>query len=174
MKVFISSSSILILVILFYSQGGLSSCTKEHTIIETVTVKDTIIIKDTVLTSDILTSHPWKTKELRGVYGDVAIYYLRGGFNNTRSFDLESFTFYPDGNGLSVDGDGYTHEIKEWQFVNTDQTKLTFKYYITNSTIFQFMTWDKIRYIDNSIVTEEYWHDNYVNKNYHGSAVRIP
>ena len=66
-----------------------------------------------------------------------------------------------------------TSQLK-WKFVNTENTKLTFKYYVTNSSIYHDMTWENIRYKNKTILADEYWHDNYVNKNYHGQAIRIP
>ena len=82
--------------------------------------------------------------------------------------------FYNNGTGFSQDANGYSHLIKEWQFANDEHTKLTFKYYITNSSIYHFVTWDNIRYKNKSLFYDEYYHDNYININVHDQAIRIP
>ena len=183
MKYFLGSSALFIVIALSVMQGGMTSCTKDHTIFDTVTVvkKDTVYIQDTVLTAAILTAHPWKTQELRALYGVDVLYYMRGGSSNTFNFDTEYFTFNPGGTGVSIDANGFTHEIKEWQLsnttnpINTNNTKLTFKYrYSTSSSIFHDMTWENIRYKNKSLMTDEYWHDNFNGKDYHGQAIRIP
>lgn len=162
-----------------------TSCTKDHTIFDTVTVikKDTIIIKDTLLIKDssfskaLLTAYPWKTTELRAVYGGDSIYFSRGGTNNTSGFgdhSIEFYTFNPDGTGSYLDGLNATHIIKDWQFVNSDNTKLTFLVNSTSSpsSISYLMTWDNIRYKNGSIYTDDYWFDNTVSKYFHGQSIR--
>ena len=179
-KFFLSASAIILLITLSAVQGGLTSCTKDHTIYDTVTVikKDTVtvIIKDTALTAAILCANQWKIQVLRGVWGGDSVVYYRGGTSNTANYDNDYIVFYNDGTGtgFSQDADGYTHLIKEWQFANNEHTQLTFKYYITNSSIYHFITWDNIRYKNKSIMFDEYYHDNYVNINVHDQSVRIP
>ncbi|HTS45814.1 MAG TPA: hypothetical protein VMH01_15550 [Puia sp.] len=62
-----------------------TSCTKTNTVTKTVTdtvtktVTDTLTIKDTTLTTAILTANAWKVQDIRGVIGNTAVYYLRGG-----------------------------------------------------------------------------------------------
>src|SRR6185437_5753872 len=94
MKFILSLSGIILLWSLSMSTF-LTSCTKDKTIFDTVTVikKDTLVIKDTLLIKDssfskaLLTAYPWKTTELRAVWGGDSIYYYRGGANNTAGFD---------------------------------------------------------------------------------------
>ncbi len=79
--------------LIFGLQFGISSCTKDRTITDTVTVikrdtliqvrHDTLRITDTALNLQILTANPWKLQEERGVVGNMHLYYLRGGASNT-------------------------------------------------------------------------------------------
>ncbi|MEJ0107155.1 MAG: hypothetical protein WDO19_33530 [Bacteroidota bacterium] len=172
MKLFVSGSAIILLMVLSFFEVGVTSCTKDNTIYDTVTVKDTLIIKDTVLTAEILTAHPWKYQEYRGVWGGDDFVYIRGGGSNTKNFDTDYIVFYSDGTGNHRDIEGNDHLIKEWQFVNNEHTKLTFKYY--NLLIEDFFTWDNIRYKNNALRYDEYFHDNYLNINVHDQSVRIP
>ncbi len=177
MKFLLSSSVIAILFLSCFAEFGLTSCTKDKIIYDTVTVvkKDTVVIKDTVLTSALLTAHAWKKLEIRGVFGGDTMYYLRGGSNNTQSFDNDYTTFYADGTGLNIDAAGSSHLIKEWKLVTTEKnTQLTYKYFVTNSSIYHFITEDNIRFKNNNLWYDEYYHDNYVNKNFHGQIILMP
>ncbi len=182
---FILSLSGIILVWSLSVSTFLTSCTKEKTIFDTVTViqKDTVIVKDTLVIQDssfsaeLLTAYPWKTTELRAVYGGDSIYYYRGGSNNTAGFgdrSIETYTFNPDGTGSLLDANGSPHGIKDWQFVNSEKTKLTFQLNTTSSpsSITYLITWENIRYKDGSIFTDEYYYDNYAFKYEHGQAIR--
>lgn len=183
MRILFSISTLLLLIFFGTVQGGLTSCTKDNTIYDTVTVirkdtitviqKDTVIIKDTAMSAAILTAHSWKPRELRAVYGGDSIYYWRGGVTNSFNYDGEYHTFNADGTGFSLDANGYSHIIQDWYFTDTTCTQLKFKYFITNSPIFVNMTWENIRFKNNAIWTDEYWYDNYSIKNYHGQAIRI-
>ena len=72
MKVFLSISAFFFFIVLATFQGGLTSCTKDRTIYDTVTVvekdtvtvKDTVVIKDTLVTEAILTANPWKINRI--------------------------------------------------------------------------------------------------------------
>jgi hypothetical protein len=178
MRIILSTSLILLIIILLTVQGGLTSCTKDHTIIDTVTVikKDTITIKDTLLTAEILSANKWKYQVYRGVAGGDSVVYYRGGTSNTDNRDNDYIEFYNDGSGtgFSMDPAGYSHLIKEWQFTNAEHTQMTFKYYVTNSPIYHFITYDNIRYKNKSLMFDEYYHDNYININVHDQTVRIP
>ena len=174
-------------IILFWSLSistCLTSCSKDKTIFDTVTVtkndtvtlKDTVIIKDSAFTSELLTAYPWKVNELRAVYGGDSIYYLRGGSNNTTGFgdrSIETYTFNTDGTGSLLDGNSYTHSIINWQFANSEKTKLTFLLNTNTSAGFFLVTWENIRYKDGTIQTDEYYYDTYALKYYHGQAVRF-
>jgi hypothetical protein len=177
MKTALGASAILLIMILLATAGGLSSCTKDHTIIDTITVieKDTVTIKDTMLTAQILCANQWKYQIYRGVFGGDSVVYYRGGTSNTFNYDNDYIEFHNDGSrtGFSQDANGYSHQITEWQFTNTDHTQLTFKWYVTNSSIYHFVTWDNIRYKNKSLMYDEYYHDNYVNANVHNQTVRI-
>ena len=183
MKFILSLSGIILLWSLSMSTF-LTSCTKDKTIFDTVTVikKDTLVIKDTLLIKDssfskaLLTAYSWKTTELRAVWGGDSIYYYRGGADNTAGFDysIETYTFNPDGTGSYLDARNGTHIIKDWKFVNSDNTKLTFLVSTTSSptSISFLITWENIRYKGGSIFTDEYWYDNNTLRYYHGQAIR--
>src|SRR5688572_13503176 len=185
MRFLLGSTAIFIWVATAFFGGSMASCTKDHTVYDTVTViqkdtflvKDTVIIKDSMFSEELLTAAPWKTWELRGVYGGDSIYFLRGGSNNTTGFgdrSIETYTFYPDGTGLLLDAANATHPIADWKFTNAEKTKLTLLLHATPSTssVAHFVTWEHIRYKDGRIYTDEYYYDNYVFKQYHGQAIR--
>lgn len=184
MKTLLSGSAILLLIFFASVEGGLSSCTKDKTIYDTVTVikhdtttlihNDTTIIKDTVVTSEILTAHPWKIQYLRGVYGGDTVVYLRGGSNNTQNFDADYLTFQADGTGFNNDAVGGSHQITSWKFTNAEHTQITFNYYATASSIYHFITWDNLRFKNNSLMYDEYYHDNITGANVHDQGIRIP
>ena len=186
MRIILSTSLVFLMIILLTVQGGLTSCTKDHTIIDTVTVikkdtvtviqKDTVIIKDTMLTAEILSANQWKYQVFRGVYGGDSIVYYRGSASNTANYDNDYIEFYNDGshNGFTQDAEGYSHQITDWQFTNSEHTQMTFRYYVTNSPIYHFVTWDNIRYKNKSLMFDEYYHDNYANINLHDQTIRIP
>ncbi len=177
-------------MVLSFFEVGVSSCTKDHNIYDTVTVikkdtvtvirkdtvtvKDTVTIKDTMLTAEILTANQWIIQKFIGVYGGDSIFYLRGGINNTNNYDDEYLSFNSDGTGYSQDPAGYGHLIGEWHFTNDEHTQLTFKYYVTNSPIYHLITWDNIRYKNKGLMYDEYYHDNYVDKNAHEQVIRVP
>lgn len=168
------------LIMSFLSMStSLTSCTKDKTIFDTVTVTktDTLVIKDSSFSKALLVAYPWKTTEVRAVYGGDSIYYYKGGTNNTTGFgdrSIETYTFNPDGTGSLLDAENATHNITNWQFANSDNTKLTFFVNTTSSpsSISYLMTWENIRYKDGSVFTDEYWYDNKALKYYHGQAIR--
>jgi hypothetical protein len=185
MKFILSLSGIVLLYSLSITTF-LTSCTKDKTIFDTVTVirKDTLVLKDTLVIKDssfseaLLTAYPWKVTELRAVYGGDSIYFYRDGAANTAGFrdrSIETYTFNSDGTGSMLDGSGYSHGIENWQFVNSEKTKLTFQYHTTPSASSKtfLMTWENIRYKDGNIFTDEYYYDTYVYKYYHGQAIRF-
>jgi len=182
---FILSLSGIILIWSLTITTSLTSCTKDKTIFDTVTIikKDTVIIKDTLVIKDssfseaLLTAYPWKTTELRAVYGGDSIYFYRGGSNNTAGFgdrSTEVYTFNANGTGVMLDGNGYSHGIENWKFVNSDKTKLTFEYHTTSASSSKtfLMTWENIRYKNGSIFTDDYYYDTYAYKYYHAQAIR--
>ena len=184
MKSILSLSGI-ILVFSLSITTSLTSCTKDKTIIDTVpvtkndtlTVKDTVLIKDSAFTEELLTAFPWKTTELRAVYGGDSIYYFQGGANNTTGFgdrSIETYTFNPDGTGSLLDANNSLHGLVDWQFVNPEKTKLTFLIHTTSSPLSTtyLITWENIRYMDGNIYTDEYYYDSYALKYYHGQAIR--
>jgi len=77
-----------------------------------------------MLTAQILTAHPWKVLEERGVLGGAIIYYLRGGTNNTQSFDNEFVTFNSNNTGVLTINSGNSYNFP-WAFGNSENTKLT-------------------------------------------------
>jgi len=183
MKILLSSSTILLLIFFTTLEGGLSSCTKDNTIYDTVTViqkdtvtviqKDTLIIKDTVLTAEILTANSWKLLEVRGVLEGSIMYYLRGGSSNTQSFDNEYLTFNANNTGLLVDNAGASHVMTDWHFGNTGHTQVIFTLY-NDAIITSTYTYDNIRYKNGSLYYDDYFTDNLTGGDYHGQEIRIP
>jgi hypothetical protein len=185
MKFILSLSGIILILSSLSTTTLLTSCTKDQTIFDTVTVTktdtlsviktDTLLIKDSSFSKALLIAYPWKTTELRAVWGGDSIYYYRGGTNNTTGFgdrSIETYTFNADGTGSLLDGNNSLHPITNWQFANSDSTKLTFLVSDPPSSKTFLITWENIRYKGGSIFTDEYYHDNYVYKYYHGQAIR--
>src|SRR3569623_1690002 len=183
MKLILSLSGIILILSSLSTTTLLTSCTKDQTIFDTVTVTktdtlsviktDTLLIKDSSFSKALLTAYPWKTTEVRAVCGGDSIYYYRGGTNNTIGFgdrSIETYTFNADGTGSLLDGENGSHNITNWQFVNSDNSKLTFLINNPPSSQTFLITWENIRYKDGSIYTDEYYFDNYVGKYYHGQA----
>jgi len=189
MKFLLSVSTVMLIVVFSFVQGGLTSCTKDTTIYDTVTVtktdtitvkdtvtvNDTITIKDTMLTEDMLTAHSWKLFEVRGVVEGSIIYYQRGGpaIDNTESFDNEHLAFYANHTGLLVDNAGASHVMSSWAFANPEHTKLVFTLY-NNSTIQSDYTYDNIRYKNGNLYYDDYFYDNYAGVDAHAQEIRIP
>jgi hypothetical protein len=155
-----------VILFLFLFQAGISSCKKETTYIT-----DTIIKKDTALTTQLLTSHSWKIFEERGVSGGVILYYLRGGSNNTQSFDNEYITFNANNTGLLVNNAGIQTSFT-WNFVNADNTKLTWT--VTNTPATYTITWENIRYKNGNLQHDQYFTDANTGKNSHSQQIRMP
>jgi hypothetical protein len=181
MKLFLSASTFILLISILSLEAGLSSCTKDHTIYDTVTVnhtdtvtvKDTVIIKDTVLTESLLTAHPWKMEELRGLLEGTVMYYKRGGSGNTVNFDSDYVVFNADKTGSSVDGASATHEITHWELSTTDKTTLVFTIHNTPS-ITSVITWDNIRFKNGNMYYDDYYLDNNTGYDFHGQEIRTP
>src|SRR6185295_18252740 len=136
MRILFTSSAILFLMFVTFFEGGLTSCTKDHTIYDTVTVektdtvtvRDTVTITDTTVTEAILTANPWKLLEIRGVNEGEVLYYLRGGSSNTDSYDNEYYVFNSDHTGYEITNAGVTANIPQWALSNADNPTLTFTY----------------------------------------------
>ncbi len=161
-------------------QGGLTSCTKDKTIYDTVTVikkdtviiRDTIVIKDTVVTAELLASHPWKIQEIRGVDEGSILYYLRGGSNNTNSFNNEYYTFNANKTGFEVDDAFITRQIPNWSLSGSQIIKLTMTYNVT-PTITMVITWDNLRFKNNALYYDEYFSNPVVGNDAHSQVIRI-
>lgn len=175
MKLLLSTSTLILLVSILSLEGGLSSCTKDRTIYDTVTITDidTITIKDTLLNESILTSHSWKFLESIGVKGGSVFYYVRGGTSNTESFDNAYYTFNPDHTGLIIDNAGGSHIITNWTLSTTDRTKLVYTAY-NNSVVQSTYTWDNIHYKDGNLHYDIYFFDNLAAVNVHAQEILIP
>jgi hypothetical protein len=167
------SFSTIFCVILLMMQAGVSSCTKEVIVTDTVTItkKDTVIIKDTAITLQLLTSKSWKVEEIRGVQGNTILYYKRGGTGNTENFDIEYITFNANKTGIYFDGVGTTHQIT-WDFANADNTKLTFIVQNPSPIPAQTVVYENLRYKNGSLLFDQYW--TYNNINTHAQVIRIP
>jgi len=181
MKFLLSGSAFFFLIFLTTLEGGLSSCTKDKTIFDTVTVikhdtttviqKDTIIIQDTAITTELLTSHPWKMQEIYAVTGGAIRYYLRGGTNNTESFDNEYIIFNTDKTGTYVENGG-RHDAITWDFANPEKTKVLWTLYNTPATF--DINWDNLRFKNNRLYYDEYYTDGNTGLNSHSQEVRVP
>ena len=180
MKVLFSFSAIFVLMFVISFEGGLTSCTKDHTIYDTVTLektdtvtlRDTLTIADTLVTEAILTANPWKLLELRGVNEGVVLYYVRGGLSNTDNYDNEYYVFNSDHTGYEVDNASVTHNISQWALSNPDNPKLTATYYV-DATTTMLLTWDNLRFRNNSLYYDEYYSNAVVGNDFHGQAIRI-
>lgn len=181
MRILLSLSAFLTFIILTTVQGGLTSCTKDNTIYDTVTVvekdtltiiqKDTIIIKDTAVSESILTANHWKILELRGVNEGSVLYYLRGGSSNTDNYDNEYFVFNADHTGYEVNNSGVTFNVPNWQ-LDTEKAKLTITYTLSPTTS-MIITWDNLRFKNNRVYYDEYYSNIVVGNDFHGQGIRI-
>lgn len=178
MKILLSGSVLFLVILFSIGPAGLSSCTKDKTIIETIIKKDTVIIRDTVyirdtvVTAEILTSRQWKIQELRGVNEGSVLYYLRGGSNNTDNYDNEYIVFNANKTGFEVDNIFITRQIPNWTLSGNQITKLTFTYNVT-PTISMVITWDNLRFKNNALYYDEYYSNPVVGNDFHGQGIRI-
>ena len=172
-------------IILFWSLSistCLTSCTKDKTMFDTVTVtkndtvnitkNDTLDVGDTLVTNEILTSHPWKLQELRGVSGGTILYYLRGGSANTTSYDNEYYVFDNNQTGYEYDNIGITRQLTNWTLTGDQIIRLTFTYYIDPGTT-MIITWDNLRFKNNALYYDEYYSNPSTDVNWHGQGIRI-
>ncbi len=173
MKKLITLSPVLAFASLLFLQTGVTSCTKEKIVLDTVSVTniDTFIIQDTSISLELLTANSWKVQEIRGVNANTLLFYERGGISNTENFDNEYIRFEADGTGTYFDGSGATHQIT-WEFSNEAKTKLTFV--VSNPAPLESQTviWENLRYKDNALLFDQYW--TYDNVNSHAQVIRIP
>ena len=180
MKIFLSSSAFILLIMLSTMQGGLTSCTKDNTIYDTVTVikkdtvvvKDTVYIEDTIVTEALLTANPWKIRELRGLTEGTPGYYLRGGNANTVNFDNEYYVFESNHTGYEMGHAGGKFTLPVWQ-LDVEKAKLTFTY-PAGSGLTMEITWDELRYKDGALYYNEWYYNPASNKDNHGQFIRIP
>ena len=173
----LSSSSILVYLLLTFS-AGVTSCTKTKTIIDTIktTLTDTIIeihidtvkATDTVVTPALLTANAWKIKEMRALYGNSYIFYIRGGNINSQSFDNEYIRFNPDGTGLYTDNSGGQSTLN-WHFIDTTYRTLVWNWNLPQPIL---ITWENFYYKDGAIHYTEYY--TQFGYNELESAIRIP
>jgi hypothetical protein len=168
----IFGASGLFAIVLLMLQTGATSCTKEVTVYDTVTVtqKDTIIIKDTAISLQLITGNSWKVQEIRGVEGNTVLYYKRGAAGNTENFDIEYITFNADKTGTYFDAVGTTHAIT-WDFSNAELTKLTFVVQNPVPIPGQTVVYENLRYKNGALLFDQYW--TYNNKNSHAQVIRI-
>jgi hypothetical protein len=173
MKKLLGISSFLFLIILTSLQTGVTSCTKDKTIYDTVTVikKDTLVIQDTAISLQLLAANSWKVQEIRGVQNNSVVYYQRGGTTNTESFDNEYITFNTDKTGIYYDNAGYTHQMT-WDFSNNVNTKLTIVIQNPAPLANQTVVYENLRYKNKTLLFDQYW--TYNNTNAHAQVIRIP
>ena len=171
-------SSFVTFVFLFSFQVGVTSCTKTKTIIDTVvktkidtviqTKTDTLQEKDTSLTAAILTANSWKLQEIRALSGSNYIFYVRGGSNNTQSFDNEFITFHSNNTGTYQDNTG-TQSSFTWNFTDASNKKLVWLWNLPSPVT---ITWENISYDDGALRYTEYFTQFGVSVL--SSAIRIP
>lgn len=176
MKFYFGLPLVAIVGLMFTFQICVSSCSKDETIKydtvtvkDTITVRDTIALKDTAITLQMMTSTPWKIQEIRGVTGNAAYYYLRGGSSNTQSFDNEYMTFNSDNTGIYTDNGGTNTPIT-WSFANAQKTSLTYTVPFPDGTL--NVTWEHMVYKNGAIRYGEYFIHG--TSNSHSEGIRIP
>jgi hypothetical protein len=175
MKTIIKILAALPIVFLLTFQTGLTSCTKDPIkTTDTVTIikHDTVTIthQDTVLTAAMLTAHPWRVYEQRGVRGNSFFYYLRGASGNTASLDNATVKFNADQTGVHTDNTGGNLNFT-WAFANPEHTKLTYTLLNTPSTY--TITWNNIQYKNTNLYIEEYYQDGNTSQWAHFRIVNI-
>lgn len=178
MKKIFSFSAIILFCLFISLQPTLSSCTKDKTIYDTVTVikRDTIVqikvdtlkITDTTVTAQILTAHPWKLQEIRGVKNNSAYYYLRGGNSNTDNFDNEYIIFNANKTGSYFDNNGGQSSLT-WDFIGQDNSKII--YTVNFPSVVTTINWENLRFKNGAIKYDEYYSQNGFNS--HSQASRI-
>src|SRR6266536_1269572 len=91
MEKLITLSPVLAFASLLFLQTGVTSCTKEKIVLDTVSVTniDTFIIQDTSISLELLTANSWKVQEIRGVNANTLLFYERGGISNTENFHMK-------------------------------------------------------------------------------------
>ena len=173
MKKWIGVSSFLAFAFLLLFQSSITSCTKDQTIYDTVTVTktDTLIIKDTAVSLELLTANSWILQDYRGVSANTIVFYQRGGTSNTENFDNEYIRFIADGTGTYFDQSGAMHQIT-WEFLNDEKTRLSFVVSNPAPLESQMVIYDNLRYKNKSLLFDQYWSYNYINL--HAQAIRIP
>jgi len=172
MKALIGVTSVLCFIILFTFQSSLTSCTKDKTIYDTVTVvKTDTVITDTAITLQLLTANSWKMQEIRGVVGNTPLYYLRGGTTgNTDNYDNEYLTFNANKTGVYVDPAGGNHQLT-WDFSNSTNTKITFVIQNPSPAASQTVVYENLRYKNKALYFDQYW--TYNGTNSHAQGMRI-
>ena len=125
-----------------------------------------------MVTEAIVISNSWKLLEIRGVDEGTVLYYLRGGSSNTTSYDNEYYVFNANHTGFEIDNAGVNHDIPQWSLTNPDNPKLTMTYNIDGVTT-MMITWDNLRFKDNSLYYDEYYSNPVVGNDFHGQAIRI-
>src|SRR5579863_550825 len=144
---------------ILFLQISFSSCTKTNTVTKTVTDTVTVIQKDTInkdtaLTAAILTANSWKIQEMRATFGGSSIYYLRGGSNNTQSFDNEYVTFNSDHTGLYSDNTGVQTTLT-WNFSDATNTGLIWTWNAPPTPV--LITWENLYYKNGGIHYDEFF-----------------
>ncbi|WP_132053765.1 hypothetical protein [Pseudocnuella soli] len=179
MKKLIGISYVAVVAFLLLLQTSVTSCTKEKTIIDTVVVtkrdtlvvtkKDTIVMKDTAISIMFLSNKVWILDEVRGVSANTILYYKRGAAGNTQNFDSELIYFNENKTGAYIDANGQSHTMT-WDFLNSENTKLTFT--ISNPPPYPFQTtiYENLRFKNGQLLFDQYW--SYEGVNHHAQGVR--
>jgi hypothetical protein len=145
-------------VSLIFLLSSLTSCKTLH------------VNTDIPVTAGSITANRWTIQEARGVFGSKIFYYLRGGAENTQSFDDEYYKFNSDGTGSYHDNAGTNRSIT-WNFIKSDNSGLHI--YFTNTPASFTVTWENIRIKGEKIYYDEYFTDGNILLNAHGQFIRI-
>jgi hypothetical protein len=94
-----------------------------------------------------------------------------GGANNIINFDNEYFTFNQNKTGTYFDANNATHQLT-WDFMNSQNTTLTFTVSNPSPTPSQVVIWDNVRYKNGALLYDEYWSMSGTNS--HSQGIRIP
>ena len=167
MRTLVTISASLLLYLSAF-QSSYSSCSKKTS---SDAISNTNNKECNPVSLEIITANEWIIQENRGVVGGSMLYYLRGNSTNTESFNKEYIAFNADKTGTNVYNDG-NQTTFTWEFANDEQTKIIWTVRNTPATF--SITWDNIRYKNNSLYFDEYYTDGNTGMHSHTQQIRIP
>jgi hypothetical protein len=116
----------------------------------------------------LLTANAWKATEVRGVFGNAIVLYVRGGTSNTLNLDNEHILFKLDSTGTYTDNSGGQSSFT-WSFTNSQKTTLTWVVQFNPVTT---VNWEILTLSKDSIKYNEYYTSG--SQNEYATEVRIP